>query len=251
VKFRGRNADEDPGRRIPGAEMIPRAQRSDHSEIVEIVVVDPRPLFGHGVAAAFDPGAVRVLVLPPEGIAGVPASFHIALVALVVPDVPAVVGWLVRKGCRVIVYGAADGSSLPAAVGAGAAGFVSDRAGAAEMRDAVEAVARGATAVFPDHAGHPFGASELRFTRLGFAALTRREREVLDGLVAGMRPADIARRDFVSVVTVRNQVQSVLTKLNVHSQLEAAAVARWWGWSLDAAGPLAAVGVSVIDVSAS
>jgi DNA-binding NarL/FixJ family response regulator len=65
----------------------------------------------------------------------------------------------------------------------------------------------------------------------GFASLTPRERVVLAGLVGGLRPAEIARRDFVSVVTVRNQVQSILIKLNVHSQLEAVAVARWSGWT--------------------
>ncbi len=65
----------------------------------------------------------------------------------------------------------------------------------------------------------------------GFAYLTPRERAVLAGLVGGLRPADIARRDFVSVVTVRNQVQSILVKLNVHSQLEAVAAARWSGWT--------------------
>ncbi len=65
----------------------------------------------------------------------------------------------------------------------------------------------------------------------GFACLTPRERAVLAGLVGGLRPADIARRDFVSVVTVRNQVQSILIKLNVHSQLEAVAAARWSGWT--------------------
>jgi DNA-binding NarL/FixJ family response regulator len=65
---------------------------------------------------------------------------------------------------------------------------------------------------------------------LGFESLTPRERAVLGGLMIGLRPADIARRDFVSVVTVRNQVQAILTKLNVHSQLEAVAAARWSGW---------------------
>lgn len=64
----------------------------------------------------------------------------------------------------------------------------------------------------------------------GFDTLTPRERAVLGGLVSGLRPADIARRDFVSVVTVRNQVQAILTKLNVHSQIEAVAAARWSGW---------------------
>ncbi len=100
------------------------------------------------------------------------------------------------------------------------------------MRLAVDAVGRGAGAFFPDDLDR---GNRLRSDRLEFAALTQREREVLDALVAGMRPADIAARDFVSVVTVRNQVQSVLTKLNVHSQLEAVAFAHLWGWSLEAA----------------
>lgn len=78
----------------------------------------------------------------------------------------------------------------------------------------------------------------------GFGSLTPRERAVLAGLVSGLRPADIARRDFVSVVTVRNQVQSILIKLNVHSQLEAVAVARWAGWTdpgIDAPAAAAAI----------
>jgi DNA-binding NarL/FixJ family response regulator len=85
----------------------------------------------------------------------------------------------------------------------------------------------------------------------GFATLTRREREVLGGLVGGLRPADIARRDFVSVVTVRNQVQAILTKLNVHSQLEAVAAVRWSGWSWIAEDDEAGLPIAAFDASAS
>ena len=84
-----------------------------------------------------------------------------------------------------------------------------------------------------------------------FGSLTRREREVLGGLVAGLRPADIALRDFVSVVTVRNQVQAVLTKLNVHSQLEAVALARWSGWQFAAPAAAAPLAPAAFDASAS
>ena len=55
--------------------------------------------------------------------------------------------------------------------------------------------------------------------------LTAREREVLAMLVEGASSQDIARRLFVSLHTVRSHVQSVLTKLQVHSRLEAVAFA--------------------------
>lgn len=99
--------------------------------------------------------------------------------------------------------------------------------------------------------GRPSDLAAPRLDGLGFATLTRREREVLGGLVAGLRPADIARRDFVSVVTVRNQVQAVLTKLNVHSQLEAVAAVRWSGWSYTADDEEAEPPIAAFDASAS
>jgi len=56
------------------------------------------------------------------------------------------------------------------------------------------------------------------------ARLTLREREVLDELAAGHRPAAIARDASVSVATVRSQIRSILARLQVGSQLEAVAL---------------------------
>lgn len=55
--------------------------------------------------------------------------------------------------------------------------------------------------------------------------LTRREREVLKLLVEGLAGEAIARRLGVSGNTVRTHVQNILSKLQVHSRLEAATVA--------------------------
>jgi two-component system, NarL family, nitrate/nitrite response regulator NarL len=55
--------------------------------------------------------------------------------------------------------------------------------------------------------------------------LTGRERQCLALLVEGLDTAGIARRLAVSQATVRAHVQSVLTKLGVHSRLEAASFA--------------------------
>jgi len=55
--------------------------------------------------------------------------------------------------------------------------------------------------------------------------LTRREREVLSLLARGLSTGDIAETLSISTSTVRNHVQNILNKLQVHSRLEAVAYA--------------------------
>jgi DNA-binding NarL/FixJ family response regulator len=57
------------------------------------------------------------------------------------------------------------------------------------------------------------------------AALTPRERDVLQCMVDGLSRAQIAARLHVSTNTVRTHAQHTLAKLGVHSALEAAALA--------------------------
>jgi DNA-binding CsgD family transcriptional regulator len=51
--------------------------------------------------------------------------------------------------------------------------------------------------------------------------LTGREKEVLRSLAEGLSTAAIARKLFISPVTVRNHVQAILHKLDVHTKLAA------------------------------
>jgi PAS domain S-box-containing protein len=55
--------------------------------------------------------------------------------------------------------------------------------------------------------------------------LTRRELEVLRLMTEGLNTADAARRLHVSSATIRNHVQNIFGKLDVHSRLEAVAYA--------------------------
>ena len=57
------------------------------------------------------------------------------------------------------------------------------------------------------------------------AALSRRELEVLRLLALGLRTRAVAERLHVSPATVRNHVQNLFAKLDVHSRLEAVAYA--------------------------
>jgi DNA-binding NarL/FixJ family response regulator len=54
--------------------------------------------------------------------------------------------------------------------------------------------------------------------------LTQRERHVLDRLLTGRRISGIAAEEGVSAHTVRNQVKSIMFKLDVHSQDELVAL---------------------------
>ena len=60
--------------------------------------------------------------------------------------------------------------------------------------------------------------------------LTTREAEVLARLMEGQQVRDIATGSVVSVATVRTQVKSILSKLEVSSQLAAVGLAHHVGW---------------------
>ena len=59
----------------------------------------------------------------------------------------------------------------------------------------------------------------------GVTVLTRRETEILAYLADGVSTPSIARGLGIAAVTVRNHIQSVLQKLEVHSKLEAVVLA--------------------------
>lgn len=72
---------------------------------------------------------------------------------------------------------------------------------------------------------------EGQIARQKLERLTRRESEVLGHLHQGRQVREIAQRSYVSEATVRTQVKSVLTKLEVSSQIAAVGVAHQAGWT--------------------
>lgn len=77
----------------------------------------------------------------------------------------------------------------------------------------------------------PSLAAEDRATASGeVSELSQREREVLRSVAEGMANKEIAKALHISVATTRNHIQHILQKLNVHSKLEAIALAFNRGW---------------------
>ncbi len=134
-------------------------------------------------------------------------------------------------GTRVILLSdKADEQLLSRSVEAGADGFLSHLSTPAEMCDAVRRVAKGEAAIPTDMLA-PLLRGLIVHRReedeiiRRFARLTQAERRVLVLLTEGLDQAAITKHLSVSRHTVRTHVQSVLRKLEVHSQLAAATLA--------------------------
>lgn len=209
--------------------------------VVRVLIVDDHPIFRDGLRAVVsaDPGCTLV----GEAATGIDAV-HLAEELL--PDV------VVMDLCRPVMSGveatrrilarrpdvavlvltsAETEGAMVAAVRAGARGYLAKDAGRREIVQAVHAVAAGQVVAGSSVAGQVLarisgdGSERNRV----LAALTPREREVLQLLVDGAATAEVARVLGVTQKTVRNQVSALLTKLQVPDRGAAVAKARALG----------------------
>jgi DNA-binding NarL/FixJ family response regulator len=132
--------------------------------------------------------------------------------------------------CRVLLLLAneEDHRTVVKGLEAGASGFVTKEAPLSELIDAARAIHRGETLVPPQMLGALLSQLiQRRREQDGairrMARLTRREREVLARLAEGADSDGIAQILVISPETARTHIQNVLSKLGVHSRLEATA----------------------------
>lgn len=125
---------------------------------------------------------------------------------------------------RVLVVSAwGDDWSVSRAVEAGCHGYLLKEQGLDDLVDGIRAVARGEATFAPAVLSRVL--KLLRPGTVNTEALTTRETEVLRRLADGLTTEQIAADLYVSVNTVRNHVNNVIRKLNVHSRLEAVSYA--------------------------
>ena len=199
-----------------------------------VVIVDERPIVGAALVALLAENGRRAQAIEPRDVSDLGIGDGVALVSVGDRSVAEVVSTLSSRGWKVVMYGCGDETVAALGFEAGAVGIVSEESPPEALLAAEQRAHRGASTLIPaDERQRLLGhLRTLRSSRgfHGLGDLTGREREILDALIEGRRAADIAEQEFVSVATVRNQIQSILTKLNVNSQLEAVAVARRIGW---------------------
>ena len=120
------------------------------------------------------------------------------------------------------------------AIEAGAAGVLHKSADVDEIMDATRRLAAGETLISSDElvemlrlAGQ--SREELRGARASIEQLTRREMQVLEALAEGLTNREIAERLHMSVDTERTHMMNILSKLGVHSRLQALLFAARYG----------------------
>jgi DNA-binding NarL/FixJ family response regulator len=189
------------------AEALAGLLQADGLEVVDVV-----GRVGDAVAAAMakKPDVVLMDYELPDG-DGVGAT---RAIKAVVPDAHVV-----------LLTSNADEDVLVSAIEAGASGFVTKHKPAAEVTAAIRAAAGGEMLVSSDMLARLLPRMNRTTERKGAYDLTARELEVLDLLADGTPNQELAARMGISRNTVRNHVQNLLTKLGVHSRLEAVALA--------------------------
>ena len=122
----------------------------------------------------------------------------------------------------------ADDDFIVAALRAGASGYVLKQVGGGELVRAVQAAARGETALDPQTAAHVVARLrdlEIQAETDALRALSPREREVLALVAEGKSNKEIGAALNLSEITVRNYLSNMLEKLGLNNRVELAAYA--------------------------
>ena len=166
-----------------------------------------------------------------EARALLPQDVDVAVVDLGLPDGEgqAVIAALHRASprARVLVLTASlDPLQRAQAVEAGAAGVLHKAAPLAEILSAVRRLGAGEWLLAPHELVEMLRfvsqhRDQQREAALLLQQLTPREREVLQALAAGLDSKQIAQRLYITVETERTHMVNILSKLGVHSRLQA------------------------------
>ena len=212
---------------------------------IRILIADDHPVFRFGLRALLN-------AMPDTEVVGDAATGEaaIALAAETRPDVvlmditmPGIGGIeAVRRMCaaqpevRVLMVTMLEDDSVFAALRDGARGYVVKGTEPAEVLRAIRAVADGEAIFSPSIAErmlHFFAAQSAAPREMAqvrhdpaFAALTEREREVLELIAGGLTNSAIAERLVISPKTVRNYITEIFSKLQVADRAQAIIRAR-------------------------
>jgi DNA-binding NarL/FixJ family response regulator len=213
---------------------------------MRVLLVDDHPIVVDTLAMSLRMEGLDVTVAPELGhaaIMGLAAEAKPDLVLLDldlsgVESIP-LIKPLTKAGARVVMI---TGEREPALLGrcleAGAVGIVSKNVPFKKLQEAVLDAAGGGAAMAEAERLRLVDAAaaarrEDRSRLAPFASLTPREKAVLGHLSEGRSADEIAEAEFVSLATVRSQIQSTLRKLQVNSQLAAVALVKERGWAPD------------------
>jgi DNA-binding NarL/FixJ family response regulator len=198
---------------------------------IRVMVVDDHPVWRDGVRADLESaGAATVVAEASDGGEAIErareAMPEVVLMDLNLPTVSGVDATraIVEESphVRVLILSASgEEADVLEAVKAGASGYLLKSTPAAEVAAAVRRIRDGEPVFTPSLAGLVL--DEFRRVAAGDPTepkLTPRENEVLKLVAKGYTYREIAEKLFLSVKTVQNHVQNILTKLQLRKRYE-------------------------------
>ena len=205
-------------------------------EKIRIIVIDDHPLFREGVSYTLQAQADFLVVAQGES-----GDDAVRLARECVPDVmlldlnipggginAAAAIATAAPSVRVIMLTAStDEDDLAAAMQAGAKGYILKGVAARELVGIVRSVWAGQGYVAPALAAGLLARPATHQATIDpLAALTEREREVLDCVAAGLSNKEVGARLHLSEKTVKHYMTIIMEKLGVRNRVEAALIVR-------------------------
>lgn len=203
----------------------------DQADPIRVMVVDDHPVWRDGIRADLEgSGTAAVVAEASDGGEAIEkareAMPEVILMDLQMPIVSGVeaIRQVVEESpvMRIIVLSvSAEEGDVLEAVKVGASGYLLKSATADEIVDAVRRARNGEPVFTPSLAALVLE----EFRRVapkdpGEPALSERQNEVLRLVAKGYTYGEIAERLFITVKTVQNHVQNILSKLHLHKRYE-------------------------------
>jgi DNA-binding NarL/FixJ family response regulator len=206
---------------------------SESAEPVRVMLVDDHPVWREGVRADLEKSGVATVVAESgDGGEAIEAALE-AMPEVVVMDLnlPTLGGAEATRRIveesphvRVLILSASgEEADVLEAVKAGASGYLLKSTPGEEIAEAVRRVRAGEPVFTPSLAGlvlDEFRRVSAGESPHGEPGLTPRENEVLVLVAKGYAYREIAEKLFISVKTVQNHVQNILTKLQLRRRYE-------------------------------
>lgn len=201
---------------------------------VNILLVEDHASFRQALAFVFDREPEFTVAAQAGSLAEARAAFEgidVAVVDLGLPDgdgaeLISELASYNRKVTTLVLSASLDPNEFARAVESGASGMLHKAAGIKEIVEAVRRLRAGEALLSPNEIIEMLRMvsrkrQEEREAQAAIDKLTRREKEVLKALADGMDSKEIAQSLHITVETERTHMVNILTKLGVHSRLQA------------------------------
>jgi DNA-binding NarL/FixJ family response regulator len=201
---------------------------------VNILLVEDHASFRQALAFVFDREPEFTVAAQAGSLAEARAAFEgidVAVVDLGLPDgdgaeLISELASYNRKVTTLVLSASLDPNEFARAVESGASGVLHKAAGIKEIVEAVRRLRAGEALLSPNEIIEMLRMvsrkrQEEREAQAAIDKLTRREKEVLKALADGMDSKEIAQSLHITVETERTHMVNILTKLGVHSRLQA------------------------------